>query len=66
MNEFLSIFYQVKDALVMCGPLLSDLVLPTEDEFRSLEDLVSALRPVEILTSKLCEAHFNVLKVLFL
>ena len=40
-----------------------DLPLPSDSDFQNLEDLVAALRPVEILTKKLCEANFNVLKV---
>jgi hypothetical protein len=54
---------QVKEALVASAPLLNGLVLPSEYEFHILEDLVAALRPIEILTAKLCEANFNVLKV---
>jgi hypothetical protein len=43
--------------------MISDLVLPSEEQFKSLEELVAALRPVEILTSKLCRENFNVLQV---
>jgi hypothetical protein len=53
----------VKEALRKCTLLFSDLVLPTEAEFKTLEDLVAALRPVEILTAKLCKENFNVLQV---
>jgi hypothetical protein len=59
------VYIKVKDALVVCSPLFTELTLPTESEFTILEDLVAALRPVEILTAKLCEANFNVLKVSF-
>jgi hypothetical protein len=38
-------------------------VLPTEEQFNSLEELLAALHPVEILTSKLCREIFNVLQV---
>jgi hypothetical protein len=44
--------------------MFPDLPMPRDDQFRSLEDLVAALRPVEILTSRLCQANFNVYKVL--
>jgi hypothetical protein len=53
----------VKEALGKCSGLFSDLVLPTEAQFKSLEELVAALRPVEILTTKLCKENFNVLQV---
>jgi hypothetical protein len=55
----------VKEALRKCAELFNDLALPTEAQFKSLEELVAALRPVEILTSKLCKANFNVLQVRF-
>jgi len=45
--------------------MFQDLQLPTESEFQALEDLVAALRPVEVLTRGLCLANFNVLKVAF-
>ena len=41
------------------------LPVPTPEEFQRLEDLVAALCPVDVLTSWLCQANFNVLKVLF-
>jgi hypothetical protein len=40
-----------------------ELPMPSSVQFRSLEDLVAALRPVEALTKRLCLANFNVLKV---
>ncbi len=55
-------FFKVKDALVSSQELFSDLRIPSESEFRSLEALVDALRPVEMLTKRLCEANFDVLK----
>jgi hypothetical protein len=60
----INFFFKVKEALVACSALLSDLKLPTEDEFKILEELVAALRPVEILTSKLCQENFSVLQVI--
>ena len=54
---------QVKDALKTSADLF-DMRLPTDSDFQNLEDLVAALRPIEILTKKLCEANFNVLKVI--
>jgi hypothetical protein len=47
-----------------CQEVFNDLAIPTEQEVRSLEDLVDALRPVEMLTKRLCQANFDVLKVL--
>jgi hypothetical protein len=58
------IFFKVKEPLLKCAALFSDLKLPTEAEFKTLEELVAALRPVEILTSKLCRENFNVLQVI--
>jgi hypothetical protein len=55
--------FQVKDALKASAELFQDLTLPSDADFLSLEDLVAALRPVEILTLKLCQANFNILKV---
>jgi hypothetical protein len=43
--------------------MFPDLPVPSDDKFVSIEDLVDALRPVEMLTKRLCEANFNVLKV---
>jgi len=53
----------VKEALESAALIFSDLHLPTEKEFKYLEELVAALRPIEILTSKLCRPNFNVLQV---
>jgi hypothetical protein len=55
--------FKVKDALKASAEMFQDLPLPSDEDFLSLGDLVAALRPVEILTLKLCEANFNVLKV---
>jgi hypothetical protein len=43
--------------------MFPDLRMPSDEEFTSLQDLVAALRPVEVLTSRLCQANFGVLKV---
>jgi hypothetical protein len=47
-----------------CQEVFNDLAIPTEQEVRSLEDLVDALRPGEMLTKRFCQANFDVLKVL--
>ena len=52
-------FFKVKDALISSKELFSDLTIPSESEFRSLEALVDALRPVEMLTKRLCEANLT-------
>jgi hypothetical protein len=62
MIAMLDSFFKVKDALISSQELFSDLRVPSEREIRSLEDLVDALRPVEMLTKRLCEANFDVLK----
>jgi hypothetical protein len=49
--------------LVDSAPLFEELVIPSKRQFCILEDLVAALRPVEILTARLCEPNFNILKV---
>ena len=36
--------------------------IPSDDEWRMIQDLVDALRPVEILTKKLCEENYNILQ----
>jgi hypothetical protein len=46
--------------------MFRDLSLPSDIELQNLEDLVAALRPVEKLTSLLCRANFDVLKVVIL
>jgi len=57
----------VKDALKKTHrEMFKDLKVPSDEQFQALEDLVAALRPVEVLTSRLCRANFNVLQVFFL
>jgi hypothetical protein len=55
--------HSVKDALKASAELFQDLPLPSDAEFLNLEDLVAVLHTVEILTLKLCQANFNILKV---
>jgi hypothetical protein len=43
--------------------MFPDLHMPTESQFRGVEDLLAALRPVEVLTKMLCQPNFNVLEV---
>jgi hypothetical protein len=43
--------------------MFPDIPVSSDDKFVSIEDLVDALRPVEMLTKRLCEANFNVLNV---
>lgn len=62
MIAMLDSFFKVKDALISSQEVFNDLKVPTETELRCLEDLVDALRPVEMLTKRLCEANFDVLK----
>jgi hypothetical protein len=58
--------FKVREALQNTAEeMFPGLPVPTPEEFQRLEDLVAALRPVEVLTSRLCPANFNVLKVLF-
>jgi hypothetical protein len=63
MISMLESFFKVKDALTSCSDMFSDLTVPTEEECVILADLAAALKPVEFLTSKLCEANFDVLQV---
>jgi hypothetical protein len=57
--------FKVREALQNTAEeMFPGLPVPTPEEFQRLEDLVAALRPVEVLTSRLCQANFNVLKVL--
>lgn len=62
MIAMLDSYFKFKDALVSNHELFNDLKVPTERQIRSLEALVDALRPVEMLTKRLCEANFDVLK----
>ena len=43
--------------------MFPDLQMPSDAEFSNLEHLLAALRPVEVLTSRLCLANFNVYQV---
>jgi hypothetical protein len=62
MIAMLDSYFKFKDALVSNHELFNDLKVPTERQIRSLEALVDALRPVEMLTKRLCESNFDVLK----
>jgi hypothetical protein len=55
----------VKDVLKDCKEMFPGLPVPSSAKLLSLEDLVAALRPLEMLTKRLCQANFNVLQVLY-
>jgi len=55
--------FKFKDALLRVHQgMYPELPMPNSVQLRSLEDLLAALRPVEVLTSRLCQANFNVIK----
>ena len=62
MIAMLDSFFKVKDTLISSQELFNDMRILSEREFHSLEDLADTLRPVEMLTKRLCEANFDILK----
>lgn len=53
---------KTKEALQALAPIYEPVPVPTETEFKVLDDLTAALRPLEILTCTICSANFNVLE----
>jgi hypothetical protein len=60
-EHFLS-FFQAKDELKELSEAWEELDFPLDDEVIALEELASALRPLELLTKNLCRDQFNVMQ----
>jgi hypothetical protein len=59
---FFNFFLQAKAVLQDVQGIFDDLEFPDESELIALEELADSLKPLEMLTKRLCSEHFTALQ----